>query len=108
MAILTTQEVTTTGTAPTFVAAASGGDSGETGARKILVVKNANASSRTVTIAVPGTLETGDAYPDRQYTVPATDEIWVPLKSIYRDPTSGLAEITYSTEVDLTVAVVEV
>ncbi len=109
MAVLTTQEIDTAGTAPTFTAAATGGDEAETGTRVFLVVKNANAgSTRDVTIAGQGVLETGDAYPDKVYTVPISGEVWVPLLGVYRDSTTGRAAITYSTEVDLTVAAVKI
>lgn len=107
MAALSTQEITPAGTAPTFDPASAGGDDAETGNRVTLVVKNSDgAATHDVTLATPGNLETGEAYPDRTYTVPISGEVWVPLLNVYRDD-DGRAQITYSDETNLTVAVVK-
>lgn len=107
MALIATHEITNAGTAPTFAAAAAG-DTAETGTRVFLVVKNANTTTtRDVTIAGQGNLESGDPYPDKVYTVPTSDEIWVPMLQVYRDE-NGQAVITYSTVTDLTRAVVRI
>lgn len=106
MALIATQSITTAGTAPTFAAAAAN-DTAECGEHLFLVVKNTNAATRTVTIAVPGNLVTGDAFPDKEYTVGATTgELWIPLLDAYRDPTAGTAAITWSATADVTRAVV--
>lgn len=76
--------------------AAANGDTAACGNGEKLIVKNGDAASKIVTIAVPGNLQTGDAYPDKAYTIPA-GEMWViPLYDFYADPTDGLAHITYS------------
>lgn len=107
MADLSTHAVTVAGTAPTFGAAAAGGDTAEVGDGLVAVYRNANGTTaRTVTVAVPGNLETGDAYPDKAYSVPTSGEVWIPLYQLYADPTDRRAHLSYDSEADLTVAVV--
>lgn len=82
--------------------AAAAGDTAEAGDRVWLHVKNGSGGALTVTIVVPGNLQTGDAYPDKAYAVPS-GETWVlPLLPLYADPTDGLAHITYSTTTTVT------
>lgn len=107
MALITTFTPTVAGTAPTFSAAASG-DTAKCGTGYWLVAKNTNVASRTVTIAVPGNLATGDAYPDKVYTLAAdTGEQWIPLLREYADPTDGEAHLTWSATTGVTRAVVK-
>ncbi len=106
MALISTHSVVVAGTAPTFAAAASG-DTARVGAGLVLVVKNGDASSKTVTITVPGNLPTGDAYPDKAYTVNAGAEAWIPLLEQYADPTAGTAAIAYSATTSVTRAVIK-
>jgi hypothetical protein len=106
MALIATHAITTQGTAPTFAAAAAD-DTASTGPRVFLVVRNDDASSKTVTIAGQGTLESGAAYPDRSYTVAAGAEAWVPLLAVYRNEDS-VAEISYSATTSVTRAVVSI
>lgn len=108
MALLTTQPVTVAGLTPALVAAAVGGDTAKPGPNTFLVVKNTDATSKTVTLATPGNLATGDAYPEKAYTVVNGTEKWVPLLPLYRDKTDGLAHITYSNITGVTVAVVSI
>jgi hypothetical protein len=68
-----------------------------------LVVKNASAGAVTVTMVTPGNLPTGDAYPDRAYTVAAGAEAWIPVLSEYRN-TAGVAAVTFSATASVTVA----
>jgi hypothetical protein len=104
---IATHTLSIAGTAPTFAAAAAG-DTAECGSGVFLVVKNTDAAPMTVTVATPGTLETGDAYPDKQYTVAATNgERWIPMLPLYRDPTDRLAHLTYSATTNVTRAVVK-
>lgn len=108
MAEITAFRPVVAGGKPTF-AAAAGGDTARCGAGYVLVVRNANAASRTVTITVPGNLETGDAYPDKTYTVAAlTGEEWIPLLAVYRDSSDQLAHIAYSSTTDVTRALIKV
>ena len=106
MAALATQVITVAGLTPTFVAAAAGGDTAPVGDREFLVVQNGSGAPVTVTLATPGNLATGDAYPDKAYSVAAGAETWIPLPAVYRDPTDGRAHITYSAAASVTVAVV--
>lgn len=106
MALLTAQAITVAGTPPTFVAAAAGGDTCRP--HGVLVVKNGGAGSVTVTAVVPGNLVTGDAYPDKAYTVAAGAEAWIPILREYRDPSTGVAAFAYSGVTSVTVAHVDV
>lgn len=108
MSQIATTAVTVAGTAPTLAAAAAS-DTAAVGTGLFLIVKNTNAATRTVTIVVPGILTTGDAYPDKAYTIAAdTGELWIPLLDIYRDPADNLAHITWSATTGVTRAVVRI
>ncbi len=109
MALIPTQVLSaTTGTAPTFAAAAAG-DTAEVAPNNTLIVKNASGSSVNVTITKPGLDDTGDAKPSKVYAVPATTgERWIPLVEAFRDPAqSGQANISYSATASVTRAVVQ-
>ncbi|QDG65847.1 hypothetical protein NIBR502772_06115 [Pseudarthrobacter sp. NIBRBAC000502772] len=88
------------GTPPTFAAPATS-DTVQVGST--LVVKNASGVSVTVTLVTPGNLPTGDAYPDRAYTVTAGAEAWIPVLSEYRN-TAGVAAVTFSAVTSVTAA----
>lgn len=108
MAQISTFTMTAAGTAPTFGAAAAG-DTALCGRGVFLVVRNSNAATRDVTIAAPGNVATGQAYPDTTITVAAlTGENWIPLYAEYADPADGLAHLTYSATSGVTRAVVAV
>ncbi|HEY9353005.1 MAG TPA: hypothetical protein VIP28_07140, partial [Nocardioides sp.] len=74
MAALTTNVVPLTGLRfdDLLVAASGGGDDCATGAGVLLVVKNTDASSKTVTLATPETVDGDLAVADRAVTVAAT------------------------------------
>lgn len=105
MALITAFSPSIAGTAPTFNAAAAN-DTAEVGVGLWLIVRNDDVADKTVTIATPGLLTTGDAYPDKAYTVTAGTEAWIPLLADYRDPSDGLAHITWSATTSVTRAVV--
>jgi hypothetical protein len=86
-----------------FVAAAGGGDTAETGSGTDLIVKTTGTLT-TVTIATPETFD-GLALADRTFTTVATGESKIPLTNRYRDPTTGVASITYSSVTGVTVCV---
>jgi hypothetical protein len=86
-----------------FVAASGGGDTAETGGGTDLIVKT-SGTAITVTIATPETFD-GLALADRTFATVATGEHKIPLTSRYRDPTTGLASITYSAVTGVTVCV---
>jgi len=107
MALIPTQVLDVgSGAAPTFAAAAAG-DTAEVDPANTLIVKNGSGASVTVTIATPGNLPSGDAYPDKAYTIPASQERWIPLIRDFSDPTiSGQAAVSYSATASVTRAVV--
>lgn len=107
MAQITTFTVTVAGTAPTPRTAATG-DTAQVGSGYVLEVTNGGASPVTVTLAYPGNLVTGDAIPDKAYTVAAGASARIPLLGVYADPVDGLAHITYSATASVNVAVVKV
>lgn len=104
MALLATQQVVVTGLAPTFAAAAAGGDTFRPQTGGWVVIKNGGGSAITATFVVPGDLETGTAYPDVAISVPATTgERWVPADDVFVDKATGLCSITYSGVTTVTV-----
>ena len=107
MATLATQVIVRTGLAPSYAAAAGGGDAMETGDDMFLHVKNTSGGALTVTIAIPSSASTtsGVTYTNTAVSVPATtgDRMIGPISNIYKDTTTGLATITYSGVTSLTV-----
>lgn len=90
-----------------LVAAAGGGDTAQTGAGVFLRVANGDASSHTVTLVTPGTID-GLAIADRAVVVPAGQTFDIPVTDRYRDPATGRAAITYDAVTDVTVGVFRV
>lgn len=90
-----------------YVNASVGGDKCATGAGVELLVKNGSGSSITVTMATPGT-DDGLAIADRAIAVAAGAEGHIPVLDSYKDPSDGLAHITYSAVTTVTVAAVRV
>lgn len=86
------------GTPPTY-AVPSASDTVQVGST--LIVKNASGASITVTMVTPGNLPTGDAYPDKAYTVAAAGEAWIPVLPEYRN-TAGVAAVTFSATTSVT------
>lgn len=82
-------------------AASGGGDTAPVGPGRFLYINNADASSKTVTIATPGTVS-GLAIADVAVTVAAGKHAIVPLANLFRG-TLGRASITYSAVTSLTV-----
>lgn len=107
MAALSTTVAPLTGGTVTFTAAAGGGDTCQTGAGVLLLVKNGDSSDHTVTLATPGTVN-GLAIADRAVVVAAGAEVAIPITSDYRDPSTGRCAITYDGVTSVTVAVVRV
>jgi hypothetical protein len=102
LAIATTNVPVIAGTPPTF-AAPSASDTVQVGT--ILVVKNGSGAGITVTMTTPGTLGTGDAYPDKAYTVGAGAEAWIPVLPDYRN-SAGVAAVTFSSVTSVTAAAI--
>ncbi|BBA99277.1 hypothetical protein RVR_5824 [Actinacidiphila reveromycinica] len=91
-----------------FVAAASGGDDCPVGAGVVLVVKNADSASHTVTLATPGTVDGDLAVADRTVTVAAGTTELIPVTNTYRNPATGRANLTYDGVTSVSVAVIRV
>lgn len=110
MAALATSVVPLTGLQldGALAAATSGGDDCQTGAGVFLVVKNADASSHTVTLATPQTVDGDLAVADRAVTVAAGKTELIPVTDRYRDPATGRAAVAYDGVTSVSVAVVRV
>ena len=92
-----------------FLAANSGGDDCATGDGVFLLVKNANGSTRTVTLATPQVVDGDLAVADRSFTIPATSgQSLIPVPDLYRNPSTGRAAITYADATGLTLCAVRV
>lgn len=104
MAALTAQRIAQSGTAPTYSAASSGGDTAPVGGGLKLHVVNGSGASVTVTVVTPGTLD-GLAIADAALSVPAGGSGFIPLTNVYRDPVTGRAAISYSATATVSVAV---
>lgn len=113
MAVLTKQKVSLNpGLAPTFAAAAGGGDSfvndQADGSRTFLVVKNGGGSPITVTVDDPNSKSPDGATqfnPDLAVTVANGGERWIgPLGSRFIDG-NGNTAIAYSAVTSVTVGV---
>lgn len=106
MANLSAQRIALAGTAATYAAATSGGDTAPVGDGLSLHVYNGSASAVTVTVVTPGTID-GLGVADAALSVPASGHGVIPLKYVYRDPTTGRANITYSAVASVNVAVLQ-
>lgn len=92
-----------------FTAADATGNTAPTGAGVELRVKNGSGSAVTVTIAYPSKYDGDQTVSGRTFSVPATTgEFVIPLRDVYRDPTTGVASISYSSATTVTVCVVSV
>lgn len=88
---------------------AAAGDTAQTGSGVVLAVKNGSGSSVTVTVGYPNKYDGDQTVTGRAHTVPATTgEFLIPLRDVYRDPTTGTAAITYSATTTVSVLVVAV
>lgn len=88
---------------------AAAGDTAQTGSGVFLAVKNGSGSSVTVTLAYPSKYDSDQTVTGRAHTVPATTgEFLIPLRDVYKDPSTGVASISYSATTTVTVCVVAV
>lgn len=106
MATLSAQSVAVSGTAPTYSAADSAGDEAPVGNRLVAHVRNASTASVTVTVTTPGTVQ-GLDIADATLSVPASGEGFVPLDSVYRDPSTNRAALSYDATTDVSIAVLK-
>lgn len=108
MATLSYQQVKTTGTTVTFSAATSGGDAVKPNDRGLVLVKNGDSASHTVTVVTPGNDEYSQARPDVTVTVGASATAAIgPFPKDLAD-NNGLVQLTYSAVTSVTVAAVQV
>jgi hypothetical protein len=108
MALLTTNQATTEGVTPTLVACAAGGDTFYNNGRTFLLFKNGNgAATRTVTIDSLANCNQGVDH-NASVTIPISSAGTVvgPFPPARWNNALGIVTMTYSTEADLTVAVV--
>lgn len=105
MAALSTQTVANVGTELQFSPASPGGDTCPTGSDVKLLVNNASGAPITVTLVTPGTVDGNLAITDRTVTVNAGKVEAIPVTDLYRNPSTGLASLTYSATATVTVAV---
>lgn len=109
MATLTYQRTKITGQVVTFAAASGGGDLVPVNPDGFLLVRNNDATSKTVTIATPGNTRHGQADPDVPVAIAAGAMAMIgPFDATLRDPNDGLVHISYSATTSVTVAAVQV
>ena len=106
---LTKNPVGSAGLALTFPAADATGNTAPTGSGVFLLVKNGGGSSINVLLAYPSKYDGDQTVSNRSIAVAAGAETVIPLRDIYKDPSTGVASITYSaTPTSVTVCVVAV
>lgn len=107
MALLSRQAMASSGLQATYSAVSASDTADISGGTTFLHVKNAGASSDTVTVVTPGTVD-GLAISDRTVSVPNGQERFIgPLApAVYMDPATGLATITHSYTTSVTCALV--
>lgn len=108
MSLRTPEQLARSGTTPTFTAADVAGDRFMNDGRTFVRFKNTNAAARTVTFAIPITVD-GQTVPGKALTVPATtgdvtSDVFPPE---YNNAT-GEVTFTYSAVTDLTIAVMRI
>jgi hypothetical protein len=107
MATLVTTQVSRAGVTPNPQAANAGGDACECGDNIFLELVNTNAAARNVTLAIPAAASTypGVVYTSPVINVPATTgrKRVGPISALFKDPTTGLCQITYDAVANLTV-----
>lgn len=107
MAVLTKQTIGQSGIDLTFAAASAGGDTVASPSRSdVLLVRNDDVSSKTVTIAVPGNTWNNQTTPDTAVVVPAGEITAIKLDPRYT--ATGVASISYSAVTSVTVAAIVV
>lgn len=112
MAELTAQSIDLNGTTLTFDSAAAGGDVFNNSGSTLLYVKNGDASSHDVTLAIQKDLNIDGltlSITDPSVTVPASDEkIIGPFPTSWFNDDNNQVNISYDAVTSVTVAVLEV
>jgi hypothetical protein len=113
MSLRTKQTMSVAGTPPTF-AAVTASDTMPVGDRLFAVYRSTHTVQCDVIVVMPTalTLETGDDYPNKTYSLAigsvTMQELWIPLLKLYQDGTTGVATITTELQdATITMAVVE-
>lgn len=108
MSLLAYQQAKPTGQAVTMQAASGGGDTIPVSANGALLVRNGDASQKTVTIVVPGE-QYGQARPDIPVVVAAGATALIgPFPFDLADPVTRLVNVTYSAVTSVTVAAITI
>lgn len=113
MGAIATQDASSlAGKAITFQAAtATTGQTTDTfvgGTGRHLLVNNASAGTRTVTLVTPELVEGTLAVTDRAFSSISAGTIWeIPIPARYNDPTTGQGIVTVDTIASVTYAVVQ-
>lgn len=108
MAVYSPETIQIGGTAPTYNAAAGGGDKvGRPGTNVVLHIKNGGGSAITATVVTPGTIA-GQAIGDVAVSVPAAGERFIgPLTRQYFANDDEQVDLTWSGTTSVTFAVLE-
>ncbi len=110
MATLSGTKIVLAGVVETLAAAASGGDQFANRGKSFVVVTNVNVSDRTVTFDSPNADEFGviGASHDIAVVVSQNEFMMIgPFSTAQFNDGNGFVQMTYTTEVDLTVQVLE-
>jgi hypothetical protein len=106
MALLTAQQITTTGLAPVYSAVAAS-DTIQAGAGLFLHVKNAGGSPDTVTLVDAGVTPGGSAATSPTVTVPATTgDRMIAIPSAFANTGTGLVTVNHSSTASVTAALI--
>ncbi len=107
MATLSVQTINHTGLAEALAAVAVGGDQFQNDGRIFIHVKNTNVATRVVTINSQSNCSQGADH-DIAVTVPAnTGDVMIgPFPPSRFDDGSGFVQVTYESEVDVTIAAI--
>ena len=106
MANLATQTMAVSGLNPTYVTAGAGGDTAAIGGKVFLHVSNGGAVSTTVTVDTPGTIG-GLAIGNAAVVIAAGADAFIPMATVYKQPTTLRAAVTYSATASVNVAVIQ-
>lgn len=99
MATLTAQTVTSSGTEPTVITPAAGGDKVPPGSR--VRVSNGSAAEITVTLSTHKTADGDLTIPDRTITIAAAGVRNILAGGFYTNPDDGLVDIASSAQTDV-------
>lgn len=106
MAIQTAQQITNTGTQPTYNAAAAGGDKFAYTANAFIHVKNGDTAAHTVSVVSQYAPVPGIAPADIAVSIPAGEERMIgPFNRQFFENADGDVELTYDAVTSVTLAV---